>query len=271
MRIEHVDRRALAAVNFIDAATERRILRKLAPEAAGARWIRSRGGPYVIASAPGLEDHTNAFIAPPSEPDLNSIELTIKVSDPQMEYLRRRKTIRLPRNPNPQRRDRPDSLFNPVDIPLYYSPRARTLSSWSGLRLTVKEEGTLNLLPWAALRVRERGDNKLKAIGLADHRGEAMIPIIDIPLLVPNENGNGAPAKRETEVVIEVFFDAAVNRLASLADLEAGRDPNKDYFPDPDQMLQGQPAGDVKPASGKAGFNLRAGEMLTETLLVKLA
>ena len=100
---EHMDRRVLGALRFIDSTTGLPVSANLKVNASGLKFVRNLSGHYVIAGASGLEEHEGAFEKPPASPAPGSLPFEISVADPSREYLSRRHTIRLPRDPDPQK------------------------------------------------------------------------------------------------------------------------------------------------------------------------
>src|SRR5215510_7137654 len=126
MRLEQFDRRVLGAVRFVDSTTGVPVVTPLAVQAGGLRFVRNLGGHYVIAGATGLEEHTTVFEKPPANPALGALTFEITVADPGHEYLPRRQTIKLPRDPDPKNADAVDSLFRAVEVRLFPAARAAT-------------------------------------------------------------------------------------------------------------------------------------------------
>src|SRR5262249_18041506 len=134
---EHLDRRVLGAVQFVDSTTGNRILSPLRVTATGVRFTRNRSGQYVVLSHPQLAAHTESFCSPPGSPAVGSVEVELNVSDPGKTYLERTSTIRLPRDPDPRHADVPESLFRAVDIRLFPAPVSRVEPNWAVIRATV--------------------------------------------------------------------------------------------------------------------------------------
>ena len=62
---EWLDRRALAAIRFVDAVTGAPADGRIALAASGVSVARNRSGAVVVLAAPGLEEHRTSFTAPP--------------------------------------------------------------------------------------------------------------------------------------------------------------------------------------------------------------
>jgi len=219
MRLEHVDRRVLGAVRFVDAATGVDVREPLAVTAPGVRWIRNQSGWYVIAGAPGLETHVDSFAAPPSTPALETITVTLTVRDPRGRYLPRLQTLRLPRDPDPQHDAAANSLFRAVDVVLFPAPGARPPAGWAVVRAGVTAAGTGAPVAGALIRVVRMSDGEHLASGLSDHRGEALVPVPGIPLTT-SDAGPGPVVATEVAVTLEVIVDPTAPEVPDPDDLE---------------------------------------------------
>jgi hypothetical protein len=220
--LDQVDRRVLGAVRFLDASTGTEVREPLTVTGPGVRWIRNRAGWYVIANAPGLDAHTDAFLAPPPAPPLESVGIALTVADPGGRYLPRQHTLRLPRDPDPLHAAAPGSLFRPIDVVLFPTPAARPPSGWSVVRASVTVVGTAAPVAGALVRVARSSDGQRLASGLSDARGEALVPVPGIPLTTSDE-GSGPVMATEVEVTVEVIVDPAAAGVPDPDDLEARR------------------------------------------------
>jgi hypothetical protein len=269
MILEHVDRRVLGAVSFLDATTRLRINSPLEVEARGVRLVRNRRSIYVITRAPGLRAYTDAFAQQPTPPaagavPLESTQVELRISDPAFQYVPRRFALRLPRDPITANANQAGSLFRPIEVSLFPSPAASVAPGWALIRATVREAETNSLLPWSLLRVMSTdAEPRVLALGVADNRGEALVAVPGIPLTTFGEDEDEVVAT-EIDVRVEVVFDPGVRRLDDLEALRAGDDPNEGYVPDPD-ALNGEEASD------SFDLTLASGRVLIETLLVDLS
>jgi hypothetical protein len=227
MRLEHVDRRVLGALRFLDAATGRRIGAPLRIAAPGVRLALNRMGDYVIFEAPGFEAYTAAFLDPPA---VASARIEMTVEDPEGEYLPQRVAIDLPRNldrKTPEDRDRADasdSVFRAIETPLYPAPAARVAPSWALVRATVLRQGTTETLAGALIRVLDRNNNAVMARGLSDGRGEALVAVPGIQVTNWNQApGPGPVTTHQVAVTIETIFDPAARGFPNPRDLEDRR------------------------------------------------
>ena len=222
MILEHVDRRVLGAVRFVDGATGVTVQDALVVTAPAVRWIRNRLGWYVIADAPGLAAHTDAFLAPPPAPPLETVVVTMTVRDPSGRYLARRHTLRLPRDPDPAHADASGSLFRPIDVALFSTPATRPPVGWAVVRASVTVAGTGAPIAGALVRVVRTSDARHLASGLTDDRGEAIVPVPGIPITT-SDDGPGPVVATEIEVTLEAIVDPAASDVPDPDDLEARR------------------------------------------------
>jgi len=215
MTAELLDRRVLGGIRFVDGVTGLPIQRMLAVSAPNVRWIRNRSGDYVVAGAPGLEAHVAAFAAAPGAPPPGTLNMTLTVSDPLGEYLPRRATMELPRDPDPTHGDQPGSLFRPVAVALYPAPIARTAPGWAVLRVSAPGR------PGALLKVVEDDTDHVLARGQTDARGEALVAVPGIPVTTFN---TGTGPVLATEVAANVQLIAAEDgaKLSDPDELEHG-------------------------------------------------
>lgn len=228
MRLEQVDRRVLGAVRFVDSTTGLPVSNPLAVTASGLEFVRNLSGHYVIAGAVGLEEHALAFDKPPAVPALGSLTFEIRVADPTREYLPRRQTIGLPRDPDPKNASSSNSLFHAIDVRLFPAARALTGVGWAVIRASVVKKGTDEPLSGALLRVTKKNgapadETKPLGIGLTDNRGEALVTVPGIPVTTFGE-GDGDVTTNEIDVTIKAFFDPNAGTLPDPDDLEARRE-----------------------------------------------
>jgi hypothetical protein len=180
---ETLDRRALCAIQWRDAATLSKIDAPLTIRFPGAKWVRSLSGLTVLMSAPGLESYASMFdLSEPSSPKTpspNSVTVQGEVSDPSGCYLPRRFDITLPRNVERSKSDEADSVFDPVSIDLLPGPCIRVPPGWTQLRVTTFQKQTGERMPHVLVRVRAKvgmpANEKVVARGMSDLRGEAVV------------------------------------------------------------------------------------------------
>lgn len=221
MRLEHLDRRVLGAARIVDATTGRPVAGPVTVESA-ARLLRNRSGHIIIVNAPGLAEHAASFSAPPSTPPLGSEAIELTLRDPSRRYLARRRTIQLPRDPDPAHADQANSLFRVIDVPLYPAPAAPPAAGWALIRATVTRTGSSEGLPGALIRVTRTSDGEHLASGLSDDRGEALVAVAGIPITTWDA-GTESVLVSETDVTLQTIVDPAVSGLPDPDDLEARR------------------------------------------------
>lgn len=220
---ENVDRRILGAIRFIDGITRqpaRSPLKVWTEE--GVRLFRNLSGDFIVLDAIGLHAHTEIFDQPPADPAPGSLPFVLLVADLEGEYLARRFTIRLPRDPDPRRAGGIDSLFRPLEVALYPSPASRTALGWAVVRCTVRQARTGKRLSGALIRVLRAADRAHLASGLSDKRGEALVAVPGIPVTTWGE-GAGEVLATEVEALLEVVVDPTAPDLPDPDDLEARR------------------------------------------------
>lgn len=258
---ERIEQRVLGALRCVDATTLAPVDAPLRVEAGGAHLLRNRSGLYVIHEWSLLAGHADAFAAPPASPPLLSEPLRVDLRDPLGRYLARRALIALPRDPDPANAEQPDSLFRPVDVPMYPSASAPLGANWVDLRVTVREAASGDALGGALLRVLA-GDRVL-ARGLTDWRGEAFVPVAGVPVTTWSTEPD-AVVVSEIAASLECVFDPGSGTRTPASEVEAGSAPAEAALPDPQAIEDGR-AGLPQAATAIA---LRAGHPLAVALAV---
>jgi hypothetical protein len=258
--LEAVERRVLGAVRFVDVTTGLPVADPVAVAAPGTTLWRNRRGDYVIARAPGLAAHERAFAAAPDAPALGSVAVVLTVRDPRGRYLPRRRTIALPRDPDPDHADQPGSLFRPEPVALFPAPGAPTAPAWATVRVRVTRAGSERGVRGALLLARfaRRDGTPEVARGMTDARGEGLVAVPGIPVTTFG-GGTGPVLGTEIEATLEVFVDPAV-------DAPGDPGPAPAPAPDPDD-LEARRA-DLATASAPVG--LASGRAVTVALAVAL-
>jgi hypothetical protein len=239
--IERIEERALAALRFLDAASGLPVATNLQLSAADAQVSRNRSGLFVVRSWRPLAAHREAFLTPPAAPAVGSLSLTIVVEDPGGLYLARSVNVALPRDPSPQNIATADSLFRPIEVDLYRTPAAPLGANWAALRVSLTSQSDGDALGGALLRV--RAGNRVLARGLTDLRGEALVPVVGIPITTWAEDADAVTAT-EIDATLEVFFDPAGGSRRAAATLDVGAASRIALAPDP-AALEASPAGAV--------------------------
>lgn len=221
--VERVERRVLGALRCVDATTGAPLEQTLRVEApAGARIQRNRSGLLVIHEWRPLAHHAAAFASPPGDVPVGSLALMLTVSDPLGHYLPRLVRVDLPRDANPANADQPGSVFRPITVPMYPSATGRVGSNWACVSVSVFEPGSGDALGGVLLRVVAAG--AVRAMGLSDWRGEALVPVAGVPVTTwSTEPGDVIVTQIQAELQA-VVDPASVTRTPQAA-LQMGRAP----------------------------------------------
>jgi hypothetical protein len=220
--LERSEWRVLGALRLVDATTRAPIERNLRVDAPGATLIRNRSGLYVIRHWDVLAAHESQFAAPPLTPAPGSQSLGLNVSDPQGDYLSVAAQVPLPRNSDPAQADAADSLFQPAVVALYPSASAPVGANWAVLRVSLSETASGDALGGALLRVQLNGN--VLARGLTDWRGEALVPVVGVPVTTFSDDAN-AVVISEINVTLHAAFDPLSGSRTHAAQVREGRPP----------------------------------------------
>lgn len=220
--LERFDHRVLGALRLVDGATGAPLDVPMRVNAPGARILRNKSGLYVIREWTTLAAHSAEFSAPPATPAVGDEPLTLAIDDPTGRYLSRIVVIDLPRDPLPGNVANEDSLFRAVDVPMYPSSVAPVTGNWAVVRITLTATGSGNALGGALVRVMSGGN--VIARGLTDWRGEALVPVVGIPITTWSTEPD-AVVVSEISATIQAAFDAASGTSLSAAQLAAGIAP----------------------------------------------
>lgn len=233
--LERVESRVLAALRFIDAATEAPIATpmQLLSLDGRANFIRNQRGMVVLDHWSGLGAHRDAFETPPALPAVGSLTLRIAVTDPAGVYLPRIVSLALPRDPTVVDPDPESSLFEAVRVPMYPTAAATTGANWSLLRVSLSEDGSGDALGGALLRVRRNGD--VIARGMTDWRGEGLVAVVGVPVMTFGDDEE-AVVVEAINVSLEVVFDPDSGSRLSAASLRDRRLPPPQVLVDPVAM-----------------------------------
>jgi len=231
--LERVEWRVLGALRFVDATTGVPIEQTLLVDAPGASLLRNRSGLYVIRRWNALAAHEAQFLAPPANPAPGSQTLGISVRDPAGDYLPVTAQIRLPRTSDLAQAANAASLFQPAIVQLYPSARAPTGVNWAVLRVSLSETASGDALGGALLRVQFNGN--VLARGLTDWRGEALVPVVGVPVTTFSEDAN-AVVISEISVSLQAAFDPASGMRTPSTQVHAGRAPETLPIVDPSAL-----------------------------------
>jgi hypothetical protein len=146
----------------------------------------------------------------------------LQVQDPAGQYLPRRATIDLPRDPDPANAAQSNSLFRAVDVSLFPTPAAPTWPGWAVVRASVTSPTPGVGLADALVRVVRQSDDVRLGAGMTDARGEALVAVQGIPSTTFDE-GEGPVLATEVAVRLEVIHDPDAPEVPDPDDLEARR------------------------------------------------
>jgi len=231
--LERLEWRVLGAIRIIDATTGVPIERGLQVRAPDASLVRNRSGLYVIHHLKQLASHESEFLAAPAAPAPGTQTLSLEIVDPLGEYLAIAAQVALPRVSDPTQADAPESLFRPAVIALYPSSSARPGANWAVLRVSVTETASGDALGGARLRVRTNGT--VMARGLTDWRGEALVPVVGVPVTTFSEDAD-AVVVTEISATVEAAFDPAAGSRTPVSKVRAGHPPEPQSLVDPGSL-----------------------------------
>jgi hypothetical protein len=220
--LERVEDRVLGALRFVDATTGVPVAEPLLLEGDGVDVLRNRSGLYVIRGWDRLAAHSAAFQFPPAAPPVGSLQLDLVAHDRSGRYHSRRLSVRLPRDPRPDRAAEAQSLFVPVDVTMFPSPLAPVGANWVVLRASVRAAAGGDALGGALLRV--LSDGVVLARGLTDWRGEALVPVPGVPVTTWSTDPD-AVVVTEIPATVEAFFDPAAGTRTPAAVIRGGAAP----------------------------------------------
>lgn len=180
MMMEQVDQRVLGALRLVDRVSQVPVQRTMKISSNSASLVRNASGLYVITEAAGLASHVGEFQQPPATPVPGSVSVSITVEDPQARYLPRLLRMNLPRDAAPANVDNLDSLFRPQEAAMYPASTASIVGNWSAIRASVQR----NDAPVAGclLRVIDETEAVVRASGISDERGEALVIVPGVPI-----------------------------------------------------------------------------------------
>ncbi|EHR71180.1 hypothetical protein BurJ1DRAFT_2345 [Burkholderiales bacterium JOSHI_001] len=231
--LERVEHRVLGALRCIDAGTRATVDTPLQVTVPQAGVRRNRSGLYVITSAEALAGHEAAFEHPPATPAPGSVSLLATLRDPGGRYLPRTATLQLPRDPLAIHSANADSLFRPIEVPMYPSSAAPTGANWALLRVTVTLAAGGDALGGVLLRVLQ--GTTVLARGMTDARGEALVAVPGVPVTTWSD-APGAVVVNEIGVQLEATAEAAALQRVPIADVAAGRAPAAPLAADPERL-----------------------------------
>ncbi len=262
---ERLERRVLGALRFVDAASNLPISRPLTIEGEGFRLVRNRSGLYVIDQVDALANFYDAFDPLPATP-IGSEGIDFAVRDPANQYVPRLVSVDLPRDPDPENKDSPDSLFQAVDIPMYPSTIAALGGNWSVFWLAITQPpappATVGEpVPGALVRVVRQQDSAVLARAVSDERGECLVAMPGIPV---TNFGNGGDD--------EGLASGPVVELSTAVSLEFIVDPNMNWPVNPVDVEDNANSWTRTPSSPPSlDFNLRTGRSESVAVVIDMS
>jgi hypothetical protein len=245
VRWEYQDRRALAALVFVDALGAR-VQAPVEVSAPGLRLLRKRPGELVVMGAPGLEAH-DVFEAPPGAPAVGSVAVPLDIRPAALGLGARRFVLRLPRDPSAAAPLPADSLFRPVEISLLPAPGAKPTGLTAAVSVTLRHGLDGRRIEGALIRCAPDGGRPV-ARALTDAAGEALLLIPGVPVSVP---GPAATVLPDLGATLSAIVDPALVRFHREKELDAAREAarrRRDGFLDPDD-IEARLAGAATPAT----------------------
>jgi hypothetical protein len=228
---ERVERRVLGALRCVDASTGAALAQSLRVEPPVNATVRpNRSGLLVVHGWAPLAAHAAAFEAPPPGAPGSAGVLELALHDPSGQYLARRVRLPLPRDADPARAHEVDALFQPLRVPMYRAPSAGLSLQWAALRVSLAALATGDALGGVLLRVVR--DGTVLARGLSDWRGEALVPVVGIPVTTWSTEP-GAVVVNEIAATLEAIADPARTVRTPLARVRAGLAPSPLPLADP--------------------------------------
>jgi hypothetical protein len=226
--LERLEWRVLGALRPVDGTTGMALRGALEASAAGARIARNRSGLYVIHEwsrlprTPPLSRRHRRCLYP-------AASVRDHAARPAGRYLPRLATIALPRDPQAVGADL-QLCFTAVDVPLYPSAAAGLGSNWTAVRASITDNADGAALGGALLRV--VAGAAVLARGMSDWRGEALVPVVGVPVTTWSEDED-AVVVSSIAATVEVYFDPALGTRTPIVDVRAGRQPAATPLVDP--------------------------------------
>lgn len=177
------DKRALAALEFIDASTKERVTSGLTVSSTKLKLTANRSGLFAITDLAALsepeaelEKHLRIFKDLPDEPTVNSLGFSAQVKDQTGRYLPRIVKFSLPQNP---------SDLSTLKFELSPAPIAPLGANHSGIRASLEQIVDEERVPLIGARVslRRISDNTEIGFGYSDKRGEVLVIVVGLPVI----------------------------------------------------------------------------------------
>lgn len=193
------ERRILAAIRFVEAATGAQVRSPLVLTSPRLSFSRNRSGLFAVSGLRPATDaerdlaaHLDAFDVAPDAPAAGSLAFEATVSDSLGRYLPRRFAIALPRG---------EAWAQPIDVQLFPAPNARLAPNWSGVRASLHHQANGGTAPLtgARLSVIRTSDDQVLGRGFSDQRGEVLVVVVGVQVVdftaTPNNGGDEEPVE----------------------------------------------------------------------------
>ena len=233
LRFEYADRRALAALVFVDALGAR-VVSPVSVAAPGVKLLRKRPGDMVVMGVPDLASH-DVFTAPPDDTPVGSLAVQLDIRPAARGLGARRYALRLPRNPLIADPLPADSLFRPVEIVLLPSPGATPTGLVAALSVTLRRADDARRIEGALIRLTPEGGRPVSR-AMTDASGEALLFVPGVPVSMP---GPAATVLPDLAATLDAIVDPDLARFHRDAELDAARDAaarRVSGFVDPDDI-----------------------------------
>jgi len=255
---EFLDRRALAALQFVDA-TGAAVRTTVTVSADGASFLHKRPGEVVVTGAPGLEAHAAAFDRPPTQPAIGAVTVQLDCRPVSRGLAPRRFALKLPRTSAQAQMASADSLFQPVRIELLPTPCATPIGMVAALLVTVRRADDQRRVEGALVRLRPDG-GRPQARAVTDAGGDALLLIPGVPLSSPGPNATVLP---DIAGQLDAIVDPNLARFTTDDDLAAARaTPRPGDLIDPDDLESRLGASATPPAA----VRIASGQVRTAAL-----
>jgi hypothetical protein len=201
-----LDRRALGAIELLDAATKERITAPVQLQSDALGFVQNRSGLHVINSLRAvtnsqklLAEHLNNFLDAPANLADSALNFNIIISDPKGRYVTRNLTVSLPQGA---------AVNTIIQVTLYPSASAPIGRNWSGIRGTFTQASSAGPVPLQGARVTllRDVDSVVLGRGYTDQRGEVLAVAVGIPVIdfTADSNNNTLVGTKKVTTRIEI-------------------------------------------------------------------
>jgi hypothetical protein len=218
LRFEYADRRALAALVFVDALGARVFSPVAVTAPPRVRLLHKRPGEIVVMEVPDLATH-DTFAIPPDDTPLGGVAVQLDIRPAARGLGARRYELSLPRNPVPAMPLPAASLFRPIEIPLLPAPGATPTGLVAALSVTLRRADDGRRIEGALLRLLPDGGRPV-ARALTDAAGEALLLVPGVPISIA---GPAATVLHDLGATLDAIIDPALARFHRDDALDAAR------------------------------------------------